>query len=55
MIYLTVEPDSSQKVLGRPLSLTCAPSVETELVFWFRVVRLKILGSQWQFSVIRAL
>lgn len=33
MIYLMVEPDSSQKVLGWPLSLTRTPSVETELVF----------------------
>lgn len=33
MIYLTVEPDSSQKVLGWPQTLTRTPSIETELVF----------------------
>lgn len=40
MIYLIGEPNTPQKVLARCQLVTCAPSVERQLVFWFGTIGL---------------
>lgn len=40
MIYLTVEPNFSQKALAQRPSVSCPPGAGTEYVFWFGTVLL---------------
>lgn len=40
MIYLTVEPNFSQKALVQHPSVSCPPGAGTEYVFWFGTVLL---------------